>query len=557
MRLSLPLFYELLLLCLGPLSAWAQSESETPKAKPVRVSGGLNAYAGFYQASGIENRNQSTPFGLSASATVSLPGGISLPFSVIVGNQGASFRQPFNQFGISPTYKWATVHAGYRNVQFSPFTLAGHTFLGGGVELNPGKLRIGAVYGRFNKAISTDLANPDQALPSFKRTGYAVKLGYGSAANYVDVVLLNAADDTSSITGSQSITPARNTVLGVTSRLTLAKNFSFEMDIAGSAYTRDTRAQVVPLSDQPLMKAFNIFMPAQLSTQLTTAAQLGLGYRSKNFGLKLQYKRIEPNFQTMGSYYFQSDIQSFTIAPSLNLLNSKLRVVGSFGLQQDNLAKTKNAQTGRKIGSLVVSYNPSNAFGIDFQFSNYGISQQAGLRPIIDTLRLAQNNLSLMANLRYSIQNEAFSHLFTLTGTHQQLSDLNNTTSEFTQNQNQNINLGYFLTELALGWSANAMVSYTQTALPQDQMVRFYGPTVGISYPLLDKKLNTSFNASYLINQQLGVTGKVMNASLNASYQLGKRQSLNLQLGYLNSNTGQPDQKFNELRGSLGYGISF
>jgi hypothetical protein len=259
----------------------------------------------------------------------------------------------------------------------------------------------------------------------------------------------------------------------------------------------------------------------------------------------------------MGSYYFQSDIQSFTIAPSLNLLNSKLRIIGSFGLQQDNLAKTKNAQTGRKIGSLVVSYNPSNAFGIDFQFSNYGISQQAGLRPIIDTLRLAQNNLSLMVNLRYSIQNEAFSHLFTLTGTHQQLSDLNNTTSEFTQNQNQNINLGYFLTELELGWSANAMVSYTQTTLPQDQTVRFYGPTVGVSYPLLDKKLNTSFNASYLINQQLGITGKVMNASLNASYQLGKRQNLNLQLGYLNSNTGQPDQKFNELRGSLGYGISF
>lgn len=531
--------------------------AQNSSSQAVKLSGGLNAYAGLYQASGIDARNQTTPFGLSGSLNVILPGGISLPFSMVLGNQGASFRQPFNQFGVSPTYKWAMVHAGYRNVQFSPFTLAGHTFLGGGFEINPGKLRLGAVYGRFNKAISTDLANPDQALPSFKRTGYAVKLGYGTASNYVDLNLLNAADDQNSITPNESIAPARNTVIGLTSRFTLVKKVSFELDAAGSAYTRDTRAQLIPLEQGSLLKAFTIFMPAQLSTQLTTALQTAVGYQDKVFGLKLQYKRIDPNFQTMGAYYFQSDIVSYTVAPSFNLMNSKLRIMGSLGIQKDNLAQNKNAQTGRTVGSAVLSFNPSTAFGIDLQFSNYGISQQAGLRPIIDTLRLAQNNLSLMGNLRYNLQNESVSHLFTLTATHQQLSDLNQNTAEFTQNQNQNVNLSYFFTQLESGFGANATASYTQTFLPQNQTVRFYGPTVGVNHTLLDKKLNVSASGSYLFNQQLGQNGQVINGSANASYQLGKRQSLSLQLGYLNSNTGQPDQKFNELRGSLGYGISF
>ena len=134
----------LLFLCLT-LSKVTYAQNVSTQA--VKVSGGLNAYAGLYQASGIDARNQTTPFGLSGSVNVSLPGGVSLPFSMVLGNQGASFRQPFNQFGVSPTYKWAMVHAGYRNVQFSPFTLAGHTFLGGGFEINPGKLRLGAVYG--------------------------------------------------------------------------------------------------------------------------------------------------------------------------------------------------------------------------------------------------------------------------------------------------------------------------------------------------------------------------------------------------------------------------
>ncbi|MCF2500110.1 hypothetical protein [Dyadobacter chenhuakuii] len=559
----------LLLICLCFCScSLLRAQDGAPKNKQVQLSGGLNAYAGLYTSSGIAGRNQPNPFGLSGAVTLTLPGGISLPFSAVLGNQGASFRQPFNQFGVSPTYKWATAHAGYRNVSFSPFTLAGHTFLGGGIELNPGMLRIGAVYGRFNKAISSTLSDPN-VIPSFKRTGYAVKVGYGKPNNYVDLVMLRARDDTNSIDRVQMspekyTTPAENMVIGLTSRLLLIKHILVEADVAASSYTRDLSAsEVAAEGKNPMFRLVGKLITPRLSTQLTQATQAALGYQSKWGSVKFQYKRIDPNFQTMGAYYFQSDIQSYTGNVTLNLLKGKARLAGSYGKQFDNLAQNKNARTGRSIGSMMVSLNPDPTLGFDVSLSNYGLSQRAGIRPLIDTLRIAQNNLSATANVRYSIFDKDFSHIFTLTGSHQQLSDLNDNTSVQTENNSQNANLGYFLQASQSGFGANLMLSYTQTSLPQtfpgttDQKVKFYGPTLGTNYSFLKKKLNTSLNFSYLFNKQFGETGKVLTASLNAGYQLAKRQSLNIMFNYLNSNTGIQTEKFNELRGNIGYGISF
>lgn len=560
----------LLLLLVGLwLSRLALAQPGPTASNPlsVKVSGGLNAYAGFYTANGIAARNQSSPLGLSGSVNVALPGGIHLPFSAVLGNQGNSFRQPFNQFGVSPTYKWITAHAGYRNITFSPFTLAGHTFLGAGVELNPGNLRLGAVYGRFNKAISSNLAEPD-IIPSYQRTGYAVKVGYGNASNYLDLIMLRVRDDSSSIASvpqstTQTVLPAENLVVGATSRLLIIKHITVELDAALSAYTRDVRSTPVSAEgSNAAVRFFGKFFTPRLSTQLTQATQAAIGYRTKNASIKLQYKRIDPNFQTMGAYYFQSDIESYAIAPSLSLLSGKLRVAGSYGIQYDNLDNNKNARTGRTIGSLVVSYNPATAFGVDVQVSNYGLRQQAGLRPVIDTARLAQNNFSATVNTRYSIQTEAVVHLLTFSATRQQLSDLNQHTAALTNNNNTNLNLGYFYQRTRNGLGGNLMLSYTQATMAQGMNTRFYGPTLGITKNVLANKLSTSANASYLVNQQTDLTGQaingqVINASANGTYQLSKRQSVNLQLLYLNTNTGVAEQAYNELRGTFGYGISF
>src|SRR5690606_30555610 len=102
----------------------------------------------YYGTSGIASRRQPFSWYITGAPVVSIYG-ISFPFSMTVSEQERRYAQPFNRYGVSPRYKWLTLHAGYRNVRFSDFTLAGVNMLGGGVEINPGIFRFGAMAGRI------------------------------------------------------------------------------------------------------------------------------------------------------------------------------------------------------------------------------------------------------------------------------------------------------------------------------------------------------------------------------------------------------------------------
>src|SRR3546814_13424720 len=92
-----------------------------------------------------------------------------MPFSFVVTQYTNSYTQPFSQFGISPSYKWAKLHLGYRNISFSPLLFDGQSFLGGGIELAPKGFYFGAFYGKLNKAISEDTTNMARLQPEYAR----------------------------------------------------------------------------------------------------------------------------------------------------------------------------------------------------------------------------------------------------------------------------------------------------------------------------------------------------------------------------------------------------
>ena len=145
------LYIVLLVIAVSALPA--QDLESLKSARPVSITGNIGLNTSFYHMSEPTIPVRQTPFayGVNANATLSVYG-ISMPFSFTwYSNEKAGFRQPFNQFGISPTYKWLTVHLGYRNLSFSEFTLNGHTFLGAGVEARPGKFRQGSMFGQFNQ----------------------------------------------------------------------------------------------------------------------------------------------------------------------------------------------------------------------------------------------------------------------------------------------------------------------------------------------------------------------------------------------------------------------
>ena len=191
-------FLGLFVLFLFPGILFSQDIGNISKQKPFTFHGSIGLDLMAYAVDGIPARQLPFSWLLSANATASIYG-IEFPFSFVFSDQQRSYAQPFNQFGISPRYKWITVHLGYRNVTFSNFTLAGHTFLGYGIELNPGIFRFGFIYGRFDRKTATSPVFETDSLPHYKRKGFAVKLGVGSEKNFFDLIFLRIRDDSSSI----------------------------------------------------------------------------------------------------------------------------------------------------------------------------------------------------------------------------------------------------------------------------------------------------------------------------------------------------------------------
>ena len=138
--------------------SFAQDLSTIGNQKPVTISGSVQLTGIGYNASGIPDRQAPFTYILSGSPTLDIYG-VAIPFNFIVSQQDKTVQQPFNQFGISPTYKWITLDLGYRSITFSPYTLAGYTMLGAGVELNPGKFHAAFIYGRLNKGTKLDTSS--------------------------------------------------------------------------------------------------------------------------------------------------------------------------------------------------------------------------------------------------------------------------------------------------------------------------------------------------------------------------------------------------------------
>ena len=305
-----------------------QSLTDLKNTKPFAVNCSLGLNTAFYNASGIPDRQTPFAFGLNANATLTVYG-ISMPFSFIwYSNEKAGFHQPFNQFGISPTYKWLTLHLGYRNVSFSEFTLNGHTFLGAGLEARPGKFRLAAVYGKFNETSQYDLLMAD-SIPKLTRLGWAGKIGYGTEKTFVDVSMLRIGDNKKNFVPSDNPeypVPAQNIALGLTSRISITSKLIFSVDGSVSFLTpNSTLGTSDTINDRLMLYASNLISINETS-QRFSAVKTSLSYNfSRNVSSAIEYRRIDPGYQSMGSYFFNNDLEQVTFNQTFSFLENKIR----------------------------------------------------------------------------------------------------------------------------------------------------------------------------------------------------------------------------------------
>jgi hypothetical protein len=529
------LFVVLLIFCCR--AVLAQDLSQLKNQKPFAIDGTLSTTANFYNISGKESTRDPFNYLLSGNVNVSVYG-FSMPFSFMYSGQNIAYAQPFNRFGISPQYKWIKTHFGYRSMNFSSFTLAGHSFLGAGVELNPGIFRLAGAYGRFKQKTIPNTANPLDTLYAPTRKGYSFKIGVGNQKNYFDLIFLQIADDSLSVDLSKGGTLKElqsNTVFGTHFRFNLGKSLVWETEGAVSLLTKNMADQLLSKIDNTLIQSLAGTFHLNASSGYSTAWNSSLMYSGKLYSAGLQYRRISPNFQSFGAYYFNTDIENFTINGKFSVFKRKLSVNGNIGIQRDNLQGNKVSQSARIISMANLNYNSGKVFSFNGSFSNYSINQQAGRLPLNDTIKLYQTNrnISLMPMLTFNKGNlqQVIQMNITLTN----MIDHNQFTSANNEVSSKVAMLNYFFNQTKI--ETNFMVGLNYTAMTSATMNQtLYGISADAGKTLFDGKLNTDLSLSVNRSDFEGIPGWVDTGSLMLSYRLKKKHLFKINITFIMNN---------------------
>lgn len=548
------------LLCSMRMSA--QDLSLIGQSKPVIFSGSVNVQAGPYLYFGDgDPRNEPFWWQVNGSPSMNIYGW-QIPFSFNYGSRNRSFSQPFNRYGVSPYYKWITLHGGYRSIRMNPYVMSGVQFLGGGVEMNPKGFRFSAFYGRFAKPIAQDTNATITEAPNaaFKRMGYGAKVGMGNRRSYFDLSLVKVYDEVQSIAllDSASLKPQDNVALGVSSKLALSKRLNFSMDVGLSLLNRDLNLVVLDTVQQ--FNPFPSFFQPRVGVQLLKAGNASISYNHKNFGLKVQAKQVDPDYRALAAFYQQTDIRSITIEPSIRLMKNKIKLSGSIGKQQDNITGRKSYTSVRTISSANLGLQPTKNYNLNLNYSNYGTAQEQGLRVVNDTFRVAQNNLSLSLSQNYTVINKLRSMNFTMNVSYQELQDLN-PFGTYATGENQvwflTMNANHIRLRDNFGLMGGVNLSHNSFYTGSYFLV---GPTIGASKPFRNDKLRTNLSLSYNRGFQSGQpAGATLNGFAAVAYQVKKAHQFNLTINALHNSTPfvtSTGGTFTEVRFLIGYTLN-
>ncbi len=534
--------------------------------KPVTFHGNLNLQLEYYQSHGIPARKKDFSWLISGNPVVNVLG-VDLPFSFLLSNYDNKFYQPFNQFGLSPRYKWATLHLGYRSLNFSNYTLAGYRMLGAGFELNPNKFRFGFMYGQLRRSTSIDssmLTNPlyVRPIPAYKRLGIAGKVGYGTQKNFVDLVYFKGWDKIESLNSKlqDSVLPAENTSIGIKSKVTFLDKFTWSVDAGVSAYSLNRLDSVDTSGSKKVwpQQLMGFLVNDKVSTHYYFAGETSLGYQERNWGAQLIYKRIDPGYQSMGAYFFQNDIQEIRLANNFRLDSGKLNINTSIGFQQDNLKNQKTSTSKRFIGNANINYVPSQKFGINFNYSNFGITNNPlNNSPGNELFKQVNNSVMLMPFFTWI--NEKTIKNLNIVATYQSLSTPQSYLGSVPDLNTYSLTTTYNHTWIQQGFNANASASYINSKTAAGDIMSVGGNLGGMA-PVLDKKATVNVSASYLNNFFKGKdNGHTISVTAGVSVPVGTHHNFQILGNYMDNTSKDISviQNFNELSIQFVYGFNF
>ena len=525
----------LILLSVGRVNA--QNLGDLKDQKPFTIHGSLGASAEFYQSNESYPTRPPFAWNINGSLTPSVYG-ISMPLAFVVTQYGKSYSSPFTQLGISPSYKWIKLHLGYRTILFSPLVFAGQSFLGGGIELTPKGFYIGGFYGLLNKAVQEDTSFAHPIEPQYARIAYGIKIGIGSPKNNFSLSFFHAKDDSGSIKRLQdtltTILPQENSVVGSSWHFTFFHRLVWTGDLAAGLLNRDQSYQQIDsvgyFKIPTLMKKI---MPINWSSVFSYAGQSQLSFTWKTINASAGYRRIAPDFVSLGVPYMLNDLEMVNGSFGGNFDKGRLNANLAFTTQHNNLTHLLASTLITRTGNLSLNAFVSRQFNLNATVTGVQVYQRDGTAPLSDSVRMNQLMLSLSLAPTLSIIDNNYQHTVSASISYTNLDDHNAVTAPLTGGNNISTSLNYALYFSHAYWGLNAAVLYSQYG-QGDNRYQSTGINAGLNAQLLSThRLSLQGSAGYFLNKYSNSpTGNNTTFSFNGNYSL-PHHTLGVYLNYV------------------------
>jgi hypothetical protein len=532
-------------------------------AKPLEINGGvqLNSMATF----GTTPTPQPLSYILSGNLLIKVFG-YDMPFSFNYSNKKFSNTNPsfsFNRTAFNPKYKNWQGHFGDITMTFSPYTLAGFQFTGVGLSYQSTKLQSQIFYGRFLKGVAEDTLT--KVAPSFKRLGTGIKLQYSHNKYKIGTAIFYAQEDAFSIPipiMTSTIKPMENIAISFNIGLPITDKITLESEISTSVLTKNVLKNELAENKGDALKY--LLKYNNISTNVYYAVKTNLNYTiSKNDQIALSYERVDPDYQTLGGYFFTNDFENITInAQHKGKLNATL----STGLQRDDIKDQKQRNAGRMVVSSNLSFKVTEGVNVNFNYSNFqsyafirtGFERINRLTPFdnLDTLGFSQLSQNMGLNIQNTIKQDSekvqllmanFTHVTTANrkgnstlGTVQQAGGSTILTTLLTYNHT------LVKQDLSVGVGVNYAINSIDTI-----HINMYGPTLNVAKQLFEKKLGVNGSLSYNYTDKPISNILTLNIGANSTLRKLHNITFNATLQYRSS---PHNVQFNAM---LGYAYTF
>lgn len=508
--------------------------------KRIAVSGDAGMYADFYSmlsdTPGAVSPRRPSALGrlvLNASIDIkdfSMPVTLALPtaqYGVVIppvpripnapfDNFRQMVKNPLNRVGIAPKYKWCQVLLGSQIPHYSELSVGDLAVFGAGINLTPGKFRFAAFAGSSQLAIEEDTVKKIQGI--YSRKIYSAKIGVGHEdSSHIYLIGSQMQDDTLSLQRRPaSLMPQAGFLTSLDYRINFGKHIFLKGELAGSAFTRDVKAQELPAFSPSLPRV--IFVPRE-SSRLDYATILSLGGEWRRFGIRSTGRYYGDGFVPLGYPFMQTDRLEVTLDPRFTLFKNKVFVTGSLGQRVNNLLGIRGTTTTQTIGSANVSIQFTDQLSLTGSYTNFGFRN--AIRN--DTFRVEMVTVSWSISPTYMYTGTKSIHGFSVLYAKNNFTDFNIISGAINNNNAYNALLSYSLALVNSPLSAGLLISYFDNTTAVARL-RTQSLNANAGYKFFKNKLSTSLGITYAENKIDNSTpGNQVLGMLGARYSLKKK----------------------------------